>query len=423
MKPPDSRHSRHHDYQHMEEMVKEHEHYTSHPTSFSRPTDSSSGPELSRTDQGGPSRSPDPFAHTGTTGSTTTLSVPPSPPTAITVIHPTPSDSSLFSDGTGSSTPIINSLSLSTSSITQTTQLTQSTQVTPSTSTANDVSVTSSSGALSVTPPFISKRYLSPEVIAAAVIVPVVTIALIGAVAAWLLRRKRHGYAHPGSNARLIGVTEGAAGIKDKEMLFRSETRNTVATPSPAPTYAPQNQHAGARPESAQPMLAVSQQNLGSAVVDHAYFTGIDTTSEASIHGDEEREFRNSRGESLVGDAPPPYVRSLGSGRSAKSGSGRATTTRASVIEGATPNRQSMMDDAAVKEPETLRASPVSPCVDPVRETEESPFDDTNAADDDDTVSEISETHETRRDRMSDVSDLSYQPSLRSLRTNHGGTA
>ncbi|KAI9690397.1 MAG: hypothetical protein M1822_009360 [Bathelium mastoideum] len=211
--------------------------------------------------------------------------------------------------------------------------------------------------------------------------------------------------------------------MKDKEKLFRLESHNTTGTVSPAPTYASHPQHVRAESESAQPMLSILQQGSGHAAVDRAYFTGIDTSSEASIHGDGLSGYHDSREGSLVGEAPPPYVRSLGSTRSARSASAGVTAIRRPALAGPLANRRSVTDKPVAEEPEMPRATPKSPFSDLASRTEESPFDDTHVANDDDAISEISESQERERDRMSVVSDLSYQTSLKSLNPTHDGSS
>ena len=160
-------------------------------------------------------------------------------------------------------------------------------------------------------------------------------------------------------------------------------------------------------------------------MLDRAYYTGMDTTSEASIHGDETKGYHDSREGSFVGEAPPPYVRSLGSGRSASSGGGGASTPRAPTLVAASTNRRGIEDESAAEEPETPRANAISPFRDPTgqarRQAKESPFDDGHATKDDDAVSEISEPADRERDTMSEVSDLSYQTSLKSSRASNAG--
>ena len=176
-------------------------------------------------------------------------------------------------------------------------------------------------------------------------------------------------------------------------------------------------------------MLLGLQPHSGPSVVDRAYYTGMDTTSQASIPDDSMSGYHDSVDGSFSGEAPPPYVRSIMSGASVTPSAGETSTVRPLALAEPITDRHDAADESFVEGSETPRANLLSPFADPVAQAHVaangSPFDDTLAAndddDDDDTVSEISEPETRARGSMSEVSDLSYQPSLRSLQTNDDG--
>ncbi|KAF2230444.1 hypothetical protein EV356DRAFT_342293 [Viridothelium virens] len=381
--------------------------------------------DLSRTEQTRPSlpslsnTTPYPFPLLSST--TTTKLVPTSPPTSLPVI---PASASILSSVLPQASSIIspNPDPLTIISTTQSTpSLLPTSESLASTSAADNVTPTFTSGATRTPAPLytLSRHSLPTSTIAAAVIIPLAAIALIGAaVFVFLQKRRQKGYSRPGSGSQSVGVAETAIAKKDSEKLLRSESHDTTSTIAPSPAYVIPTQHVRATSESVQPMLSAPQQNFGSGVVDRAYYTGIDTASEASIH-DGLSAYRNSAEGSFMGEAPPPYVRSMGSGRSARSGSTGASTLRVPTSAGIAANRRSIAGQSVAEDPEIPQADVESPFADPTGvahgHPEQSPFDDAHAAKDDDAVSDISESEVRERDRVSMVSDFSYQSSLRGL--------
>ncbi|KAI9695428.1 MAG: hypothetical protein M1820_008613 [Bogoriella megaspora] len=299
--------------------------------------------------------------------------------------------------------------------------------------------VLSSSSASPPAVPLVSRHSLPNGAIAGAVVGALAVIAAIGAAILFSLRRRnqqRGGkYARPGSSSGPRGIASarigngfsaagagafGIAGAKfeEKEKLVHVDSRGemigtAISTPAPSPTpaYTPHAQHARGESVSdpSQPMLSVpppQSAHGGNAAVDRAYYTGIDTTSLASVHGIEGNHatYRYSGEGSFQGEAPPPYMaRSLGSGRSAGSGNTLRVPTG--------PDRRSRGGESVQEESlEALREGMVSPFADPEDDRargEEGPFADQDA------VSEIGDEDGGHRERESVVSELSYQTSLR----------
>lgn len=285
-------------------------------------------------------------------------------PVAWSMPHPTPIPSSTQSPSTETAPPYTSHSALPDDSGASSTRTSLPSNELPPSSTATGGYSGYSSGHDQ------QKHSNNGPIYAAAVIVPIAVLAIIGAAIFFCMRKRK--------KQRQIAATQAQM----QEMKSRSQpsAQPYLAPPMPPPTHQPSYTAPPLHPPPASPTAQPVILGPISAGSNGNYFTGIDTSDVVSV--------RNERtglgdpfadGSSLNEEPPPPYrPRSI------------APLSRDTSLRAPPP---------AV----TSQTNLISRQEQPLR----SPFEDPQ---DDDTVSEVSGPALQRdRDDMSVVSDLSYQ--------------